>query len=125
MLSLASKPIKTPRDMIGKKIGVAALGESVWAAFLKANRIDPASITKVPVQFDPTPLTTGTVDGWLSFITNEPIVLRSKGFNVVTFLFADQGYPLAGDVYVVTDTTLTEHRDAARAFPPAGSRGWQ
>src|SRR5882724_9742983 len=36
ILSMADKPIKTPRDMIGKKIGVQAISESVWAAFLKA-----------------------------------------------------------------------------------------
>ena len=125
MLSMADKPIKTPRDMIGKKIGVAALGESVWAAFLKANHINPNSITKVPVQFDPTPLTTGTVDGWLGYITDEPIVLASKGFKVHTFLFADYGYPLVGDVDVVSDTTIKEHRDAVKAFLRAQIRGWK
>jgi ABC-type nitrate/sulfonate/bicarbonate transport system substrate-binding protein len=79
----------------------------------------------VPVQFDPTPLTTGVVDGWLGYITNQPIVLRLKGFKVDTFLFADQGYPLAGDVYVVSDTTIREHRDAVKAFVRAEIRGWK
>ena len=125
ILSMADKPIRTPRDMIGKKIGVQALNESVWAAFLKANHINPNSITKVPVQFDPLPLTTGTVDGWVSYITNEPIVLRSKGFKVMTFLFADHGYPLVGDVYVVTDKTIKEHRDVVKAFLRAQIRGWK
>jgi ABC-type nitrate/sulfonate/bicarbonate transport system substrate-binding protein len=125
MLSMADRPIRTPRDMIGKKIGVAPLGESVWAGFLKANHIDPKSITKVPVQFDPLPLTTGTVDGWLAFITNEPIVLRSKGFKVVTFLFADQGYPLVGDVYVATEKIIKERRNALKAFLRAQIKGWK
>jgi ABC-type nitrate/sulfonate/bicarbonate transport system substrate-binding protein len=125
LVSMASKPIRTPRDMIGKKIGVAALNETVWAAFLKANHINPASITTVPVQFDPTPLTTGAVDGWVGYITDEPIVLRLKGFKVHTFLLADYGYPLAGDVYVVTGTTIKEHRDAVKAFLGAEIRGWK
>jgi ABC-type nitrate/sulfonate/bicarbonate transport system substrate-binding protein len=125
MLSMADKPINTPRDMIGKKIGVQAIVEPVWAAFLKANHIDPNSITKVPVQFDPLPLTTGVVDGWLAYITNEPITLRSRGFKVVTFLFADYGYPLAGDVYEVTDKTIKERRDAVKAFLRAQIRGWK
>src|SRR5712691_2107257 len=68
LLSMADNPIRTPRDMIGKKIGVQALNESLWAAFLKANHINPNSITKVPVQFDPLPLTTGVVDGWVAHI---------------------------------------------------------
>lgn len=125
IVSMASKPIKTPRDMIGKKIGVQALNESVWAAFLKANHINPNSITKVPVQFDPSPLTTGTVDGWVGFITEEPIALRSKGFKVVTFLFANEGFPLLGDVYVVTDQTIKERRDPLKAFLRAQIRGWK
>ena len=125
VVSLASKPISTPQDMIGKKIGVAALDESAWTAFLKANSIDPASITTVPVQEDPTPLTTGTVDGWLGYITDQPITLRSKGFTVETFLLADYGYALSGDVYEVTETTITEHRDAVKAFLRSQIMGWQ
>jgi ABC-type nitrate/sulfonate/bicarbonate transport system substrate-binding protein len=125
LMSMASKPIRTPQDMIGKKIGVQASVESVWTAFLDANHINPSSITTVPVQFDPSPLTTGAVDGWLAYITNDPIVLRSRGFKVYTFLFADYGYPLAGDVYVVTDTTIKEHRDAVKAFLRAQIRGWK
>jgi ABC-type nitrate/sulfonate/bicarbonate transport system substrate-binding protein len=125
MLSMADRPIKTPQDMIGKKIGVQALNESVWAAFLKANHINPQSVTKVPVQSDPLPLTTGTVDGWVSYITNEPIVLRSKGFKVVTFLFAEQGYPLVGDVFVATEKIIKERRNALKAFLRAEIRGWK
>jgi ABC-type nitrate/sulfonate/bicarbonate transport system substrate-binding protein len=125
IVSMADKPIRTPRDMIGKKIGVQAIAESVWAAFLKANHINPNSITKVPVQFDPLPLTTGVVDGWLGYITDEPIVLRSKGFKVETFLFADHGYPLVGDVYVASDKTIKERRDAVKAFLRAQIRGWR
>jgi ABC-type nitrate/sulfonate/bicarbonate transport system substrate-binding protein len=125
VVSLASKPISTPQDMIGKKIGVAALDESAWTAFLKANHIDPASITTVPVQEDPTPLTTGTVDGWLGYITDQPITLRSKGFPVETFLLADYGYALSGDVYEVAETTITEHRDVVKAFLRSQIMGWQ
>jgi ABC-type nitrate/sulfonate/bicarbonate transport system substrate-binding protein len=125
IMSMADKPIKTAKDMIGKKIGVQANSESVWAAFLKANNINPKSITKVPVQFDPLPLTTGVVDGWLSFITNEPNALRLKGFKVETFLFADQNYPLVSEVYVVGEKTLTERRDTVKAFLRAEIKGWK
>ncbi|GAA3224556.1 ABC transporter substrate-binding protein [Actinocorallia longicatena] len=125
ILSMADKPIKSAQDMIGKKIGVQATNEAIWAAFLKANKIDPKSITKVPVQFDPTPLTTGTVDGWMSFVTNEPNTLRLKGHKVETFLFADQNYPLVSEVYIVTDKTIKERRPALKAFLRAEIRGWK
>src|SRR6202044_486492 len=41
IMSLASKPINNPQEMIGKKIGVQSTNESVWKAFLKANNIAP------------------------------------------------------------------------------------
>ncbi|MEO5876400.1 MAG: ABC transporter substrate-binding protein [Streptosporangiaceae bacterium] len=125
IMSMAKTPIKTAQDMIGKKIGVQAANEAIWAAFLKANNIDPKKITKVPVQFDPLPLTTGTVDGWMSFVTNEPNTLKLKGFETTHFLFADQNYPLVSEVYVVADKTIKERRAALKAFLRAEIRGWK
>ncbi|WP_307874467.1 ABC transporter substrate-binding protein [Frankia nepalensis] len=124
ILSMADNPIKTAQDMVGKKIGVQATNESVWSAFLKANNLDPASIEKVPVEFDPLPLTTGQADGWFSFITNEPNALRIAGFDVVTFLLADFNYPLVSEVLVVTDETLANEREKLKAFLVAEIKGW-
>jgi ABC-type nitrate/sulfonate/bicarbonate transport system substrate-binding protein len=125
IMSLAKSPIKTPQDMIGKKIGVQATNESVWDTFLKANNLDPSKITKVPVQFDPTPITTGTVDGWFSFITNEPITIAGKGFPVTTFLLADYNYPLVSEVYVVRAADITANRDKIKAMLRAEIKGWK
>lgn len=125
IMSMAAKPIRTAQDLIGKKIGVQATNEPIWAAFLKANKIDPKSITKVPVQFDPLPLTTGTVDGWMSYVTNEPNVLTLKGFKVETFLLADQAYPLVGESYVVTEDTIKNDRAKVKAMLRAEIKGWK
>jgi ABC-type nitrate/sulfonate/bicarbonate transport system substrate-binding protein len=122
---MAKNPIRSAKDMVGKKIGVQATNEAVWEAFLKANNLDPKSITKVPVQFDPLPLTTGTVDGWMSYITNEPNDLRLKGFKVETFLLADQGYPLVGESYIVTDQALKKDRAKVKALLRAEIKGWK
>src|SRR6202012_1115260 len=69
---LRSKPIPNPKAMIGKRIGVQAANTSAWHAFLTANSISPSQLTTVPVQSDPTELTSGTVDGWYGFITAGP-----------------------------------------------------
>jgi ABC-type nitrate/sulfonate/bicarbonate transport system substrate-binding protein len=104
---------------------VQATNESVWSAFLKANKIDPSSITKVPVEFDPLPLTTGTVDGWFSFVTNEPNALRVKGFDVTTFLLADHNYPLVSETFMVSDESIAKNRDKVKAALTAEIRGWK
>ncbi|OAA26207.1 ABC-type nitrate/sulfonate/bicarbonate transport system, periplasmic component [Frankia sp. EI5c] len=125
IVSMAATPINGPEEMIGKKIGVQATNESVWSTFLKANDLDPSSIEKVPVEFDPLPLTTGTVDGWFSFVTNEPNLLRVKGFEVATFMLADHNYPLVSETYMVRTESIEKERDKIKAVLTADSRGWK
>ncbi len=124
VMSLKKSPIKTPDDMIGKKIGVQATNEAVWAAFLKANNIDPSKIDKVPVQFDPTPLAKGEVDGWFSFFTNEPNTLKLQGVPNTYFLLADYNYPLVSETYTVKSDTIKSDRDKLKAFLVAEIMGW-
>lgn len=125
IMSMAKTPIKTAQDMYGKKIGVQVANTSVWNAFIKAAGLDASKIKVVPVQFDPLPLTQGTVDGWFSFITNEPNELRSKGFDVATFLLADQGYPLVSETYFTTTQTISSKPDVVKAFLTAEIKGWK
>jgi ABC-type nitrate/sulfonate/bicarbonate transport system substrate-binding protein len=125
IMSMAAKPINTPQDMYGKKIGVQATNESVWQAYVKAAKIDASKITKVPVQFDPIGLTTGEVDGWFSFVTNEPIDLGLKGFKVVTMLLADTGYPLVSETYMTTTSLLKTKPEVVKAFLTAEIKGWK
>ena len=125
IMSMTKSPIKTAKDMYGKKIGVQVANTSVWTAFIKAAGLDVSKIKVVPVQFDPTPLTQGTVDGWFSFITNEPNELRSKGFDVTTFLLADQGYPLVSETYFTKTTTISSTPDVVKAFLTAEIKGWK
>ncbi|MDQ1508223.1 MAG: hypothetical protein QOG50_67 [Actinomycetota bacterium] len=124
VMSLASSPIKTPQDMIGKKIGVQATNEAVWNAFLKANKIDPSKIKKTVVQFDPQPLVAKEVDGWFSFVTNEPNLLKTQGVDTYTFLLADYKYPLVSETYVVKKSDLTNKRDEIKAMLVADIKGW-
>jgi ABC-type nitrate/sulfonate/bicarbonate transport system substrate-binding protein len=125
IMSMASSPIKDAKDMYGKKIGVQVSNTSTWNAFLKAAGLDASKIKVVPVQFDPTPLTQGTVDGWFSFIDNEPIELASKGFKVTTFLLADNGYPLVNETYMATTDSIKNSAAALKAFLIGEIKGWK
>jgi ABC-type nitrate/sulfonate/bicarbonate transport system substrate-binding protein len=125
VMSMADKPIRVPEDMYGKKIGIQVANETVWNSFIRAAKLDGSKIHKVPVQFDPLPLTQGTVDGWFSIITNEPAELRSKGFKVTTFLFADYGYPLVFDTYLARTDTIKTNPAILKAFLRGEIRGWK
>ena len=62
--------------MIGKKIGVQATNEAVWNAFLKANNIDPARSPRCRCSSTRRRWSPSEVDGWFSFVTNEPNLLK-------------------------------------------------
>jgi ABC-type nitrate/sulfonate/bicarbonate transport system substrate-binding protein len=124
IVSRKDAPINSPQDMVGKKIGVQATNEPVWNAFLKANNLDPSTITKVPAQFDPTPLVSKEVDGWFSFFTNEPNLLKTKGVDTAVMLLNDHGYPMVSEVYVVKKDSLKNDRDKIKAMLIGDIKGW-
>ncbi|MGH9293614.1 MAG: ABC transporter substrate-binding protein [Acidimicrobiales bacterium] len=125
MMSPAHHPIRTPREMIGKKIGVGSDNDALWYEFLKVNHISKSQLTTVPVGFDPTPLTQGTVDGWLAFITNEPIELALKGFKTYTFLFANFGLPEIGNIYITKKSSVAHSRTKVKAALIGEILGWK
>ena len=127
IMSMTKSAIKTPQDMIGKKIGVQSVNDAVWAAFLKANNIQMSQVNKVTVGFAIDPFLAGQVDGWFSFITNEPIEAGLKGFQVSTFLLNDFNYPEIGNVYIVTTDNLKSASGLAKiqACMAAEILGWQ
>jgi len=107
MISLASSPIKTPREMIGKKIGISDTNMPIWTAFLKANGISASAVKVNTVEFSTQPLADGQVDAIMGFYSNEPIILAEQGVPTSVFLLSDFGYPIVDDVYVVASDSLT------------------
>jgi ABC-type nitrate/sulfonate/bicarbonate transport system substrate-binding protein len=125
ILSLADGGnIATPEDMIGKKIGVQASNTSLFEALLKANDIDASKVTIVPVQYDPSVLVNGDVDGFVAYLTNESITVAASGVAVTNLPFADNGLPFVAETFAVTDQTIAEDREKLKAFLVAEIKGW-
>jgi ABC-type nitrate/sulfonate/bicarbonate transport system substrate-binding protein len=125
ILSVEKNPIPDVASMKGKKIGVQAGGNTtIFKGLLKANNIALSDVTIVPVQYDPTVVTTGDVDGYMAYITNEPILLEAKGFKTTTFLFADYGLSFVAESYVVSQDTIDNDRAKLKAFLKAEIQGW-
>lgn len=127
ILSLADGGnIATPQDLVGKKIGVQAGGnETLFDALLEVNGIDPASVEKVPVEYDPAPLIDGEVDGFLAYITNESITVESAGYAVTNLPFADNGLPFVAESIITTEQMIADEPEKVKAFLEAEIRGWQ
>jgi ABC-type nitrate/sulfonate/bicarbonate transport system substrate-binding protein len=127
VMSLAKNPIRTPKDLVGRKLGLQQTSVATYNAFFKANGIDPKKITYVPVQYDPAPLVAGDVDAFASFQTNQPIALALQGIKTVTFLLADYGYNTFADAFVVSEESLADPaaRDTVKKILRGTIRGWQ
>ena len=116
--------ITTPEDLVGKKIGVQDSNASVFAAILNANGIDPKDVEVVPVDFDPTPLMKGEVDGFMAYLTNEALTVELAGYEVSNLPYADNGVPYVAETFSVTDDYLADNKDLLKAFLIAEIKGW-
>jgi ABC-type nitrate/sulfonate/bicarbonate transport system substrate-binding protein len=126
LTSLASKPIRTPKDMIGRKIGLAASDEPVWHAFLKLNKILPSQVPTVPIQFDPSVLVAGECEGIVAFSYEQSSELAQKGVKSYSFLWDDYGFKIMWNTYIVTAASLKNaaKRAALVEFLYGEALGW-
>ncbi|GAA4812422.1 ABC transporter substrate-binding protein [Nocardioides caeni] len=125
ILSLADgADITTPQDLVGKKIGVQTSNASVFEAILNANGIAKDEVEVVPVEFDPTPLMEGQVDGFMAYLTNEAITVELAGHEVTNLPYADNGVPYVAETFSVTDQYLAENRGLLKDFLTAEIKGW-
>jgi ABC-type nitrate/sulfonate/bicarbonate transport system substrate-binding protein len=124
IVSLASKPIKTPQDLIGKTLAVPPVNVISVEAMLKLNNIDKAQVNIVPYAYDPTPLIKGEIDASLDFTTNVPFTIKQAGPEAVSFLLYDFGFTIFNDTVVVTEDTLNAKRKELVSWLRASRKGW-
>jgi len=125
ILSLADGGnIATPEDLKGKKIGVQASNTSLFEALLAANGLTDSDLTIVPVEYDPSVLVNGDVDGFVAYLTNESITVAAQGLEVTNLPFADNGLPFVAETFAVTDEFIASNRETIKAFLVAEIKGW-
>ncbi len=125
IISLPDKPIRTPADMVGKRIGVPQNNQPTWDAFLNVNKLSGSDIKVVPVGFNPSVLPDHQVDGLMAFVSNEPISLQAQGVATNVMRFSDFNYHAINNNYVVSEDTLQKDPDAVKAFLRGEIRGWK
>jgi len=125
-LSPAARPIRTPAELVGKRLGVPSADLVDTYGFLKANGVDPSQVHFVPVQDDPSPLVAGEIDAYFGYSTDEAITLQVRGFAAHALRFADFGSSGLFQVYVVHEASLRDPAARAKiaAFLQGERRGW-
>jgi NitT/TauT family transport system substrate-binding protein len=82
IVAKADSGIKSPRDLIGKRIGLPLYGTNLLAikAILKKAGVAESQVQLVDVGYTQIPsLTAGKVDAVVGFANNEPVKLRAAG----------------------------------------------
>ena len=123
--SLRDKALTEPKQMVGKKIGVAAQNEAPFRVLCAINNIDVDDLDIVPVQFDPAPTANGEVDAQVGFLIDQPATLRAQGRDVHTMLFSDFGYQAFSSVWFATTETIENRSDMLVSFLGGERQGWQ
>jgi NitT/TauT family transport system substrate-binding protein len=121
--SLPKKPIRTPQDMIGKKIGTQGTARILLRALLVKNKIKESDVQVVVMGSDMLPLVTGQVDAVTGWLTNVS-ALRALGPDRIDMRLWDTGIQLYANLYYATDETLQKHADVLAGFTRAAAKGW-
>lgn len=121
--SLKKNPVREPKDLIGKKVGIQATGVILLRALLAKNKIAEKDVTIVTIGADMSPLLTGQVDvvtGWLTNTT----ALKVLGDQRVDMRLWDTGVKLYALPYYATAETLRTKADVLAKFVRATGKGW-
>ncbi len=125
-----SANIKTPKDLVGKKIAVppADSHRVLWPAFAAINGIDPASVTLVNIKPEGKQaiVAADEVDGSFDLYTSYAIWDKVLGKGEVGhLLWADFGLPIYGHTYFVNNDLLQKNPKLVERFLRATHKGWR
>ncbi|MBN9431867.1 MAG: ABC transporter substrate-binding protein [Bosea sp.] len=125
IMSLPSKPIKTLQDFPGKTIALPNATRPQVDILLKSAGIDPSTVNYVPVGTDPGILAAGQVDGYYGWATNQGVMLKERGVDIVVAYMNDLGLPGYAGVLYATDESIDTKSDLITRWLKAEIKGWQ
>lgn len=123
--SLPANPVNSPKDMEGKRLGMALANQPVLEALCALNDTDASAIEVVPTQYSAQPLIGGEVDCLLSWETDLPVAMAIQGIESQTMLMADFGYAVHSQTYITTEDSLANRRADLVALMAGEVRGWE
>ncbi len=129
LLSLAAAAIRTPEEMVGKRIMCPNPTDvRTVEVTLKINNL-PIEFEYVPGGFDPQPLLEGRADAMVAFATSQPVVLERKGLKAEEDYFHrtwdDLGQLGYNNFLFAQREWLTENRDLVVDYLRAEMAGWK
>src|SRR5882757_11110062 len=104
IMSLAKSPIKTVHDLKGKTIAVSSSGKPLMLNLILDAGLKPDDVKIVPSAPDPAALVSGQIDGYCGYVTNQGVMLRTRGVEIFALNAQDLGLPeTTGTIYARED----------------------
>jgi NitT/TauT family transport system substrate-binding protein len=131
LMALADSGIKTPQDLVGKRIGVISPNydnnnDIQLLAMLRQAGIDQSKVELVVTEdYSVGSLTSGAMDVYSGFAMNEPVDARLRGIDVNLILPQDYGVSIYANVLFARQQTLDERSDVVQRFVRATYKGYQ
>ncbi|MEO5901551.1 MAG: ABC transporter substrate-binding protein [Ilumatobacteraceae bacterium] len=125
LMSLGTDPLMTLADLKGKTVGLPTGEQQLLTAMLKQAGVDPTTVNMVSVGSDPSVLTSGQIQGYIGYGTQQGLSLQKSGVDVKIVYFDQLGDPDYGNAFFATTDTLKDKADLVTRWLKADLRGWQ
>jgi ABC-type nitrate/sulfonate/bicarbonate transport system substrate-binding protein len=123
---LASSKIHKLTDLRGKKVGYQPHELYVPETMLSSVGLAAGrDYRTVPVSFDISQLTSGNVDAYETFLTNEPIALQLQGVATRSFRAADYKYHFYDDVLFTSTSLINSNPALVRKVTSIVAKGFR
>jgi ABC-type nitrate/sulfonate/bicarbonate transport system substrate-binding protein len=126
VISLAKSPIKTPQDLKGKTIAVSTSGRPLILYMVLQAGLKAEDVNLVPSAPDPAALVSGQIDGYCGYVTNQGVMLKTRGVEIYALNAQDVGLPETTGTLYGREDFLTANKDLVVNFLKGAieAHGW-
>ncbi|MCU1494385.1 MAG: twin-arginine translocation pathway signal protein [Acidimicrobiaceae bacterium] len=125
LMSLGKEPLTTLKSLKGKTVGLPNGEQQLLSAMLTRAGVAPSSVNIVTVGSDPSVLTSGQVQAYIGYGTEQGLDLQKSGVDVKIVYFSELGDPDYGNAYFAKTSTLKSKSDLVTRWMRADLKGWQ
>lgn len=127
LLSDKSKNIRTPKDLEGKRMMMTPdfYDTITVRAMLNSQGVDADSIKMIEHSYNPMDIINGKTDVMACYSSNEPFVLKEKGYETLSIDPADYGFDFYSDILFTTQEQIQNHPKRVAAMYAASLEGWK
>ncbi|MEO5342075.1 MAG: EAL domain-containing protein [Gammaproteobacteria bacterium SHHR-1] len=126
LLTLADSGLRSPKDLIGKRVMMLGDVEDLdFLAMLRNEGVEADEVRILPSSFDIDDLIEGRTDAINAYLSNEPFYLQERGLQGHTLEPSRYGIDFYSDILFTSREEARRYPERVKAFRRASIQGWQ